>query len=80
MAERHSGVWGVACFLCVATMSTLAQAQAERVNNVIGEQVKAEEAARAAEKRIAQLDSETSGMLATFTRSRLPNLAVIRPR
>jgi chromosome segregation ATPase len=33
---------------------------------VIGEQLKAEEAARASEKRIAQLDSETAGMLGEY--------------
>ncbi len=41
-------------------------AQAERINTVIAEQVKAEEAARAAEKRISQLDTETSGMLGEY--------------
>jgi chromosome segregation ATPase len=52
-----------ACLLCA---SLGVHAQTERVNNVIGEQLKAEEAARASEKRIAQLDSETAGMLGEY--------------
>jgi hypothetical protein len=52
-----------ACLLCIPL--TL-YAQADRVNTVIAEQVKAEEAARAAEKRITQLDTETSGMLGEY--------------
>jgi hypothetical protein len=41
-------------------------AQTERVNTVISEQVKAEEAAKVSEKRVSQLDSETTGMLAEY--------------
>jgi hypothetical protein len=52
-----------ACLLCLPF--TL-HAQADRVNTVIAEQVKAEEAARAAEKRITQLDTETAGMLGEY--------------
>jgi seryl-tRNA synthetase len=52
-----------ACLMC---MPLSLHAQVERVNTVIAEQVKAEEAARAAEKRISQLDTETSGMLGEY--------------
>jgi seryl-tRNA synthetase len=43
-----------------------AHAQSERVNAVIGEQVKTEEAARASQKRVAQLDEEAGRMLAEY--------------
>ena len=42
------------------------QAQAEKVNTVIGEQLKAEQAAQASQKRVAQLDEEATGMLAEY--------------
>jgi hypothetical protein len=47
-------------------MTSLAQAQAEKINAVIGEQVRAEEAAQASQKRIAALDSEASSMLSEY--------------
>jgi hypothetical protein len=43
-----------------------AAAQTEKVNTVISEQVKTEEAARASQKRVEQLDGETSKMLADY--------------
>lgn len=43
-----------------------APAQTEKVNTVIGEQVKTEEAARASQKRIEALDSETGKMLSDY--------------
>jgi seryl-tRNA synthetase len=43
-----------------------APAQTEKVNTVISEQVKAEEAARASQKRVETLDSETSKMLGDY--------------
>jgi len=46
--------------------ATGASAQADRVNTVISEQAKAEEAARASEKRVSQLDAETTAMLAEY--------------
>jgi hypothetical protein len=56
--------------LAVAMVSLLhagvASTQTERVNNVINEQVKAEEAARASQKRVEQLDEETTKMLADY--------------
>jgi len=56
---------------CAAFFATLVavpcvSAQTERVNSVISEQVKAEEAARASEKRVSQLDSETAAMLGEY--------------
>jgi hypothetical protein len=47
-------------------MSTFAHAQADKVNAVIGEQVRTEQAAQASQKRIAALDSEASSMLAEY--------------
>jgi len=43
-----------------------ASAQTEKVNAAIGEQVKTEEAAKASQKRIEALDSETSKMLGDY--------------
>ena len=66
MARRSGIVARVSTGVCLLCVSLGVHAQAERVNNVISEQVKAEEAARAAEKRITQLDSETAGMLGEY--------------
>ena len=41
-------------------------AEAEKVNSVIGEQVKAEQAAKASQQKVAQLDDETSKMLTEY--------------
>jgi Protein of unknown function (DUF3450) len=47
-------------------VASFAHAQAEKVTTVIGEQVRTEQAAQASQKRIAQLDSEASSMLAEY--------------
>jgi hypothetical protein len=47
-------------------LTSLAHAQAEKINAVIGEQVRAEEAAQASQKRVAQLDTEATAMLAEY--------------
>jgi len=54
--------------LAVASLSMTfsVSAQTEKVNAAIGEQVKTEEAARASQKRVEQLDSETSKMLSDY--------------
>jgi seryl-tRNA synthetase len=56
----------VAC--AVATLWSIPGGTAEpaKVNAVISEQVKAEEAARASQKRVEQLDEETTKMLADY--------------
>jgi hypothetical protein len=58
---------------CVAACSVAAlwgasamTAEPAQVNAVIGEQVKAEEAAKASQKRVEQLDEETTKMLADY--------------
>jgi hypothetical protein len=58
----------VACACAAAAMwnSSAMTAEPAQVAAVIGEQVKAEEAARASQKRIEQLDEETSKMLADY--------------
>jgi len=54
--------------LAVASLSVAldVSAQTEKVNAVISEQVKTEEAARASQKRVETLDSETSKMLSDY--------------
>jgi hypothetical protein len=52
----------IAAALCTAT----GVAQTSKVNTVINEQVKTEEAARASQKRIEQLDEETTKMLGDY--------------
>jgi chromosome segregation ATPase len=52
----------IASALCAAT----GVAQTSKVNTVINEQVKTEEAARASQKRIEQLDEETTKMLGDY--------------
>ena len=52
----------IAALLAAAPAST----QTAKVNSVIGEQVKTEEAARASQKRVEQLDEETTKMLADY--------------
>lgn len=56
----------VACALGLSGLVPLAQAQAEKINAVIGEQVRAEQAAQASQKRVAMLDSEATTMLAEY--------------
>lgn len=59
-----------ACALSVlgvaANVGAQVAPQAGKVNTVIGEQVKTEEAARASQKRVEQLDEETTKMLADY--------------
>jgi seryl-tRNA synthetase len=58
-------VWvGIAITQTVSAQTTAGQT--EKINTVIGEQVKAEQAAQASQKRIAQLDEEATGMLAEY--------------
>lgn len=47
-------------------MASLAHAQAEKINAVMGEQLRTEQAAQASQKRIDALDSEGSTMLAEY--------------
>jgi hypothetical protein len=58
----------VSAALAVASFSIMAVSIAadDKVGTVIGEQVKTEEAARASQKRIEQLDTETTKMLAEY--------------
>jgi hypothetical protein len=48
------------------TVSAQTAGQADKVGTVIGEQMKAEQAAQTSQKRIAQLDEEATGMLAEY--------------
>src|SRR5215831_13137206 len=48
------------------TVSAQNAAQGDKVNAVISEQVKTEQAAQASQKRIAALDEEATGMLAEY--------------
>ena len=47
-------------------LTSIAHAQAEKINAVIGEQVRTEQAAQASQKRVAQLDTEATAMLAEY--------------
>lgn len=55
-----------ACTLAALWGAAALPAEPAKVNAVIGEQVKAEEAARASQKRVEQLDEETTKMLADY--------------
>jgi hypothetical protein len=55
-----------ACTLAVLWIASDAIAEPEKVNAVIGEQVKTVEAAQASQKRITQLDEESTKMLADY--------------
>jgi seryl-tRNA synthetase len=57
-----------ALWVAVAIAQTVSAqtAGAQKINTVIDEQVKAEQAAQASQKRIAQLDEEATGMLAEY--------------
>jgi hypothetical protein len=55
-----------ACTLTVLWAADSAAAESDKVNTVIGEQVKAEQAAQASQKRITQLDEETAKMLGEY--------------
>lgn len=59
-----AAVWlGVAA---AQTVSAQSAGQSDKVNSVITEQVKTEQAAQASQKRIAALDEEATGMLAEY--------------
>jgi chromosome segregation ATPase len=62
MSKSHSR-W---IALCLFSLLDAAFAADDKVTAVIGEQVKTEEAARASQKRIEQLDNETSKMLSDY--------------
>ena len=55
-----------AMWVAVAIAQTASAQNAQKITTVIDEQVKAEQAAQASQKRIAQLDEETTGMLAEY--------------
>jgi hypothetical protein len=55
-----------ACAFAVLWVASDAAAEPEKVSTVISEQVKAQEAAQASQKHIAQLDAETARMLADY--------------
>ena len=63
-------VAAAALWLAVAIAQTVsaqtASPTAQKINTVIDEQVKTEQAAQASQKRIAQLDEEATGMLAEY--------------
>jgi septal ring factor EnvC (AmiA/AmiB activator) len=56
---------GTACTAALLTL-TLNAAAEDKVNSVISEQVKAEEAARASQQKVTQLDDETTKMLGEY--------------
>ena len=63
------GTIAAAVWLGVAvaqTVSAQTAGQGEKVNAVISEQVKAEQAAQASQKRVAALDEEATGMLSEY--------------
>jgi len=64
------GTIAAAVWLGIAITQTVnaqtAPGQGEKVNAVISEQVKAEQAAQASQKRVAALDEEATGMLAEY--------------
>jgi chromosome segregation ATPase len=61
---RASGLAVAAALFCGAT--TAVMAQSDKVNAVIGEQTRAEQAAKQSQDRIAQLDDETSKALGEY--------------
>src|SRR6476661_10172055 len=64
------GTVAAAVWLGIAVAQTVsaqtAPGQGDKVNAVINEQVKAEQAAQASQKRVAALDEEATGMLAEY--------------
>ncbi len=70
MIETMSRSVRIACVAMSAAaagwIATEAFAQEGKVNSVISEQIKAEQAAQASQKRITQLDDEATGMLADY--------------
>lgn len=66
MSGRKRTAAAAACTLAVLWIGSDAIAEPEKVNAVIGEQVKTVEAAQASQKRITQLDEESTKMLADY--------------
>lgn len=65
--RRMKRVTRVTASLVVSScLAAAAYAQGDKVGSVIGEQVKAEEAAQASQRKIAQLDDEATKMLAEY--------------
>lgn len=67
-STRRGSTSALALASAIAALLTAAPAstQTAKVNTVISEQVKAEEAARASQKRVEQLDDEATKMLADY--------------
>jgi hypothetical protein len=67
-STRRASISALALASAIAALLTAAPAstQTAKVNSVISEQVKTEEAARASQKRVEQLDEETTKMLADY--------------
>jgi hypothetical protein len=61
-----AAVWLGVAVVQTVTAQTAANPQADKVNTVISEQVKTEQAAQASQKRVAQLDEEATGMLSEY--------------
>lgn len=66
MGTSVRAVSTAACALAALWGVVVTAAEPAQVNAVIGEQVKTEEAAKASQKRIEQLDEETTKMLADY--------------
>jgi hypothetical protein len=68
--QRGPARWPRGALAALATLGLLgaavAHAQAEKINAVIGEQVKVEQAAQASQKRVAMLDGEAATMLSEY--------------
>lgn len=66
--KRRLSHWTLVTTTALASswVAIASYAQTEQVNAVIGEQVKAEQAAQASQKRVSQLDDETTKMLAEY--------------
>lgn len=62
---RRVGAVAAACASALWIAGTVS-AQSEKVDSAINEQVRAEQAAQASQKRIAQLDEEATSMLAEY--------------
>lgn len=62
---RRVSAVAAACASALWVAGTVS-AQADKVDTAINEQVRAEQAAQASQKRIAQLDEEATGMLAEY--------------
>jgi hypothetical protein len=61
-----AAVWLAVAIAQTVSAQTAATGQADKVNTVISEQAKIEQAAQASQKRVAQLDEEASSMLAEY--------------